>query len=151
MGKLMGVGKDVTFEHIMFGMSLQLPSEHVELLMARWVCSPEKSVGFQKDVWAFPVSRENLKPLGEMWSHPGWEHREGATEGEGKGEGERERERGRGRERERERAPKGPSQDELYIQRSMNQQRNRKNSQWEKRGPREMLCHQEVFREGQSG
>lgn len=62
------------------------------------MCSPEKSVGFQKDVWAFPVSRENLKPLGEMWSHAGWEHREGAREGEGKGEGERER----GREGENE-------------------------------------------------
>lgn len=31
----MGVGKDITFEHIMFGMSLQLSSEDVELLMAR--------------------------------------------------------------------------------------------------------------------
>lgn len=31
----MGVGKDITFEHIMFVMSLQLPSEDVELLMER--------------------------------------------------------------------------------------------------------------------
>lgn len=60
----MGLGKDKTFEHTEFGMSLKRPREDGKLLRT------EKRVSFQEDVWASPVSRSRCG-LAHCWRRGG--------------------------------------------------------------------------------